>query len=65
MDVTSTKVLNEIVSVGFDMYTSEQTRKISVKSLKNSIAFDNLKRPNPEGLYDLSMGPSPYEKLGM
>jgi|LauGreDrversion4_2_1035121.scaffolds.fasta_scaffold2102838_1 DNA-directed RNA polymerase I subunit RPA1 len=54
-------IQHEISGVRFDMYTPEMTRKISIKKITNPIAFDNLGRPNPDGLYDLALGPSPYD----
>lgn len=36
---------------------STQIRKLSVKQITSPMSLDNFKRPVPNGLYDLAMGP--------
>ena len=55
-------IQHEIAGVRFDMFTPEITRRISIKQITNPIPFDNLRRANPDGLYDPALGPSPYER---
>ena len=54
-------IQHEFSGVRFDMYTPEMTRRISIKQITNPIAFDNLGRASPDGLYDPALGPSPYD----
>jgi DNA-directed RNA polymerase I subunit RPA1 len=54
-------IQHEITGVRFDVYTPNMTKKISVKQITNPVAFDNLGRANPDGLYDPALGPSPYD----
>ena len=43
---------NEIAGVRFYMFTQEITRRISIKQITIPISVDNLRKANPDGLYD-------------
>ena len=58
----SEDIVCNLSSVAFDIYTSEEIRKISVKQITNPVAFDKLGRPTVNGLYDIALGISPYVK---
>ena len=53
----STPTLSEIQSVSFSFYSSQELYKLSVLSVNNPILLDGLGHPNPNGLYDLALGP--------
>ncbi|KAK0133909.1 DNA-directed RNA polymerase I subunit RPA1 [Merluccius polli] len=50
-------------SLSFGMYTSEEIRKLSVKSITNLAFFDNVGNVSNNGLYDLSLGPSDTKEV--
>ena len=50
------EIVNRIEHVQFGYYSSEDVRRLSVKEIKNPIAFDQLQRPLANGLYDPSLG---------
>jgi DNA-directed RNA polymerase I subunit RPA1 len=56
-------IQNYIDSVRFDLYNSDFIRKISVKSITEPLAYDNLNRPVRGGLHDPAMGVSAYDKI--
>ncbi|KAI9145359.1 hypothetical protein BKA69DRAFT_1050981 [Paraphysoderma sedebokerense] len=53
----------EIDSVHFTFYSTDQIRKLSVKSITNPITYDAMGHPNRGGLYDPALGP--VEKDGL
>ncbi|KAJ8262484.1 hypothetical protein GJAV_G00166990 [Gymnothorax javanicus] len=44
-------------SMSFGMYSAEEIRKLSVKTITNDRFLDNVGNPATNGLYDLSLGP--------
>ncbi|KAM5193373.1 DNA-directed RNA polymerase I subunit RPA1 [Mantella aurantiaca] len=44
--------------IGFGIYSSEEIRQLSVKSITNPQYMDNMGNPMVNGLYDLALGPS-------
>ncbi|OWK62441.1 DNA-directed RNA polymerase I subunit RPA1 [Lonchura striata] len=46
-----------LAGVSFGMYTAEEIRKLSVKSITNPQYLDNVGNPAVNGLYDLALGP--------
>ncbi|KAG5437996.1 hypothetical protein PCANB_000343 [Pneumocystis canis] len=50
-------VSEEVSSVNFGFYTSQEIEKISVKQIVNPVIFDYLGHPSKGGLYDLALGP--------
>ncbi|XP_036604435.1 DNA-directed RNA polymerase I subunit RPA1 [Trichosurus vulpecula] len=44
--------------ISFGMYSAEELRKLSVKSITNPRYVDNVGNPSVNGLYDLSLGPA-------
>ncbi|XP_053115784.1 DNA-directed RNA polymerase I subunit RPA1 [Hemicordylus capensis] len=46
-----------LTGLSFGMYTAEEIRKLSVKSITNHRFLDNVGTPSPNGLYDLALGP--------
>ncbi|KAG7282013.1 hypothetical protein CRUP_020118 [Coryphaenoides rupestris] len=44
-------------SLSFGMYTAEEIRKLSVKSITNLVLFDNVGNVSNNGFYDLALGP--------
>ena len=52
-----------IKNVSFSFFTKKEIENMSVIEIKNPIAFDYLKNPNPEGLYDPLMGVNPFDRL--
>ena len=53
-----TRVLSkQVASAAFSFYSADEVRALSVKRVTNSMAFDQLKQPVPNGLYDPAMGP--------
>jgi DNA-directed RNA polymerase I subunit RPA1 len=53
----SVPVTSQVYSVGFNVYNSDEVRKISVKQITNSQSLDITGAPTPNGLYDLALGP--------
>ena len=56
------KITHNIDSIGFDLYKSEEIRKMSIKQITESTAFDTLGRPIIGGVHDPALGVSPYDK---
>jgi len=46
-----------IGGVYFGFYAPDDIKKLSVKRITNPIAFDSLKVPQKDGLYDPALGP--------
>ncbi|XP_066233877.1 DNA-directed RNA polymerase I subunit RPA1 isoform X2 [Saccopteryx leptura] len=44
-------------SISFGMYSAEELKKLSVKSITNPRYLDSLGNPSVNGLYDLALGP--------
>ncbi|KAM8785455.1 DNA-directed RNA polymerase I subunit RPA1 [Rhynchonycteris naso] len=44
-------------SISFGMYSAEELKKLSVKSITNPQYLDSLGNPSVNGLYDLALGP--------
>ena len=58
-----TRVLTKHVSgAAFSFYSADEVRALSVKRVTNALAFDQLKQPVPNGLYDPALGP--VDKFG-
>lgn len=51
-------VILEFDSLKFNVFSSEEIRKLSVCKITNTISFDSIGNPVSGGLYDVSMGPS-------
>ncbi|XP_072519819.1 DNA-directed RNA polymerase I subunit RPA1 [Salminus brasiliensis] len=49
--------------MSFGMYSTEEIRKLSVKSITNSMLLDNVGNAAPSGLYDLSLGPADNKEI--
>ncbi|KAL6479964.1 hypothetical protein MHYP_G00109970 [Metynnis hypsauchen] len=49
--------------LSFSMFSSEEIRKLSVKSITNSILLDSVGNAAPSGLYDLSLGPADSKEI--
>ncbi|XP_038608300.1 DNA-directed RNA polymerase I subunit RPA1 isoform X1 [Tachyglossus aculeatus] len=49
--------------VSFGMYSAEEIRKLSVKSITNPRYLDGVGNPAPNGLYDLSLGPADNKEV--
>lgn len=45
-----------IESVDFSFLSSDEIKSLSVKRIQNSVTFDSLLHPVPEGLYDPALG---------
>uniref|UniRef100_A0A0E9WAW0 DNA-directed RNA polymerase n=1 Tax=Anguilla anguilla TaxID=7936 RepID=A0A0E9WAW0_ANGAN len=43
--------------MSFGMYSAEEIRKLSVKTITNDRFLDNVGNPATNGLYDLALGP--------
>lgn len=52
----------EISTINCKLYSPAEIKAVSVKQIVESVAFDDLGRVVPNGLYDYSMGPSPYDR---
>uniref|UniRef100_A0A3B4CPH0 DNA-directed RNA polymerase subunit n=1 Tax=Pygocentrus nattereri TaxID=42514 RepID=A0A3B4CPH0_PYGNA len=49
--------------LSFSMFSSEEIRKLSVKSITNSILLDSVGNAAPSGLYDLALGPADNKEI--
>uniref|UniRef100_A0A8D2KPH9 DNA-directed RNA polymerase subunit n=1 Tax=Urocitellus parryii TaxID=9999 RepID=A0A8D2KPH9_UROPR len=49
--------------VSFGMYSAEELRKLSVKSITNPRYLDSLGNPSANGLYDLALGPADSKEV--
>lgn len=47
-----------VTSISFSFLSTEDIRKLSVKTIVNPVLLDDLNRPNIGGLYDPALGPS-------
>jgi DNA-directed RNA polymerase I subunit RPA1 len=54
----SNPVPSTVGSISFSFLSTEDIRRISVKTLVNPVLLDDLNRPNVGGLYDPALGPS-------
>ncbi|XP_060138282.1 DNA-directed RNA polymerase I subunit RPA1 [Zootoca vivipara] len=52
-----------LTGLSFGMYTEEEIRNLSVKSITNPLFLDNAGTPSPNGLYDLSLGPTDNKEV--
>lgn len=50
-------IRHEVVAVGFGFYTAEEIHKLSTKEITVPHAYDDLKQPVLNGLYDPALGP--------
>ncbi len=55
-------IVNRVEHLQFGYYSSKEVRSLSIKEIKNPMAFDQLQRPLANGLYDPALGISPYDK---
>ncbi|KAK9962875.1 hypothetical protein ABG768_006114 [Culter alburnus] len=49
--------------MSFGMYSAEELRKLSVKTITNSLLLDNVGSAAPNGLYDLALGPADRKEI--
>ncbi|XP_051716856.1 LOW QUALITY PROTEIN: DNA-directed RNA polymerase I subunit RPA1 [Ctenopharyngodon idella] len=49
--------------MSFGMYSAEELRKLSVKTITNSLLLDNVGSAAPNGLYDLALGPADNKEI--
>uniref|UniRef100_A0A4W4F6E9 DNA-directed RNA polymerase subunit n=1 Tax=Electrophorus electricus TaxID=8005 RepID=A0A4W4F6E9_ELEEL len=49
--------------MSFGMYSPDEIRKLSVKSVTNTMILDNVGNSAPSGLYDLSLGPADHKEI--
>ncbi|XP_037383658.1 DNA-directed RNA polymerase I subunit RPA1 [Talpa occidentalis] len=49
--------------ISFGMYSAEELRKLSVKSITNPRYLDSLGNPSVNGLYDLALGPADSKEV--
>ncbi|XP_055974137.1 DNA-directed RNA polymerase I subunit RPA1 [Sorex fumeus] len=49
--------------VSFGMYSAEELKKLSVKSITNPRYLDSLGNPSVNGLYDLALGPADSKEV--
>ena len=54
----------KLKGIQFGFYTQEQILSLSNVEIKNMLAFDELKNPIANGLYDPRMGVGPYDRFG-
>ncbi len=47
----------------FNIFSSEEIKKLSVVSITNTTSFDAIGNPSPAGLYDIAMGPSSRNEI--
>lgn len=52
-DNPDSKTVNHL---SFEIFTSEEIKRLSVKPVTNSQTFDALLHPQPNGLHDLALG---------
>ncbi|KAM6201574.1 LOW QUALITY PROTEIN: DNA-directed RNA polymerase I subunit RPA1 [Rhynchocyon petersi] len=50
-------------SISFGMYSAEELKKLSVKSITNPRYLDSLGNPSVNGLYDLALGPADSKEV--
>ncbi|KAM9585003.1 DNA-directed RNA polymerase I subunit RPA1 [Trichechus inunguis] len=49
--------------ISFGMYSAEELKKLSVKSITNARYLDSLGNPSVNGLYDLALGPADSKEV--
>uniref|UniRef100_U3DUQ3 DNA-directed RNA polymerase subunit n=1 Tax=Callithrix jacchus TaxID=9483 RepID=U3DUQ3_CALJA len=49
--------------ISFGMYSAEELKKLSVKSITNPRFLDSLGNPSANGLYDLALGPADSKEV--
>ncbi|KAK1175439.1 DNA-directed RNA polymerase I subunit RPA1 [Acipenser oxyrinchus oxyrinchus] len=52
-----------VEGISFGIYSSEEIRKLSVKTITNPRFLDNVGNPSVNGLYDLSLGPADSKEV--
>ncbi|XP_043571909.1 DNA-directed RNA polymerase I subunit RPA1 [Chiloscyllium plagiosum] len=50
-------------SISFNVYSTEDIRKLSVKAITNPYFLDNVGNPAANGLYDLALGPADSKEV--
>ncbi|XP_073676380.1 DNA-directed RNA polymerase I subunit RPA1 [Garra rufa] len=53
----------QLEGMSFGLFTTDEIRKLSVKSITNSQLFDNVGNAAPNGLYDLALGPADNKEI--
>jgi len=48
-------------ATSYSFYTDEEIERLSVKKILNPVAFDHLGKPLSGGIYDKSLGVSPFD----
>jgi DNA-directed RNA polymerase beta' subunit len=59
----SSPVSSTVASVSFSFLSTQDVRRISVKTIVNPVLLDDLNRPNIGGLYDPALGPSDRQDM--
>lgn len=59
-DVRTLDVFRRVSQVSFCYFSDEEIRSLSVAPIVHEVAFDDLGRPVPGGLYDRRLGPGKY-----
>jgi len=54
-------IKDRFAAASFSFYTDSEIEKLSVKQILNSTAFDHLNVPTKGGIYDKSLGVSPFD----
>lgn len=48
-------------AASYSFYTDDEITRLSVKQVLNQTAFDHLGKPLPGGIYDKTLGVSPFD----
>lgn len=49
-------------ATSYSFYTDDEIKRLSVKQILNPTAFDHLGKPLSGGIYDKTLGVSPFDK---
>ncbi len=54
-------IKDRFTATSFSFYTDSEIEKLSVKQILNPTAFDHLGNPTSGGIYDKTLGVSPFD----
>lgn len=54
-------IKDRFAACSYNFYTDEEIKRLSVKQILNPTAFDHLGNPSSGGIYDKTMGVSPFD----
>ena len=54
-------IRDRFTATSYSFYTDEEIVRLSVKQILNTVSFDHLGKPLSGGIYDKTLGISPFD----